>query len=76
MVGIPASAVAAEDEAPMAVDRISISVDMNIVATALDLEMVRASLTAAGGGISRRPATSDGGGTWLEPESGIVCAGF
>ena len=75
MVGIPASAVAAEDEAPMAVDRISSSVDTNIVATAPDLGAFRAGFVV-GGVVGRRPATSGGGGTWLEPESGIICAGF
>lgn len=75
MVEIPASAVATEAEAPMAVDRISISVDMSIVATTPDLGMIRAGL-AADSGIDRQLATSGCGGTWLELEKGITSAGF
>lgn len=56
--------VADEAEAPMGVDSISISVDTSIVATVLDLGMVRAG-RAVDGGVDRRLATSSCGGTWL-----------
>ena len=75
MVEIPASAGAAEAEAPMAVDRISISVDTSIVATTPDLGTFRAGL-ADDSGIDRRNATSGCGDTCLELERGITSAGF
>ena len=67
--------VADEAEAPMGVDRISISVDTSIVATVLDLGMVRAG-QAVDGGVDRRLATSGCGGTWLVSDRVIIRAGF
>ena len=59
----------------MAVDRISISVDMSTVATTLDLGMIRAG-RVADGDVSRQLVTSGCGGAWLELERGITSAGF